>query len=244
MNDKQWKKYLKFDEIKKTEHGMNTQERLYDIQMLSRFIAFKDTKILDVGCENGSILAHMKDKYNCDISGCTLGGEDKPDFVKEGDMHELPFDDNSFDIVFIFHTLEHSISPYIVLKEINRVLKNKGLVCIIMPEEGDVYTSCRQHYSTMTFRQLFNLLGKTGFSMLTSLRKEYMINLSETKRDIFCIARKVVNKESLIDDKIIAIPSLGEEIINDKGCRYFSVLHHYLKDGTFNHFLGRTDSLK
>ena len=113
-----------------------------------------------------------------------------------------------------------------------------------MPEEGDVWTSCRQHYSTMTFRQLFNLLGKTGFGMLTSLRKEYMINLAETKRDIFCIARKVVNKESLIDDKIIAIPSLGEEIINDKGCRYFSVLHHYLKDGTFNHFLGRTDSLK
>ena len=44
------------------------------------------------------------------------------------DAHYLPYKDNSFDAVIIQAVLEHVINPQRVVKEIHRVLVNKGLV--------------------------------------------------------------------------------------------------------------------
>ena len=39
-----------------------------------------------------------------------------------------PFPDSSFNIVIIQAVLEHVLNPQKVVKEINRVLKNKGII--------------------------------------------------------------------------------------------------------------------
>ena len=44
------------------------------------------------------------------------------------DAHYLPYKDKSFDAVIIQAVLEHVINPQLVVKEIKRVLVNKGLV--------------------------------------------------------------------------------------------------------------------
>lgn len=43
-----------------------------------------------------------------------------------GDVHFLPFKDNSFDIVTTWEVFEHLHSPWIAIREINRVLKPGG----------------------------------------------------------------------------------------------------------------------
>lgn len=42
------------------------------------------------------------------------------------DIHQIPFDDNTFDVVFCNHVLEHVEDDLLSCKEINRVLKPNG----------------------------------------------------------------------------------------------------------------------
>ncbi|QPV63207.1 methyltransferase domain-containing protein [Halosimplex litoreum] len=50
-----------------------------------------------------------------------------------GDMHQLPFDDNTFSEVYLEHVLEHSVDVLAVLNEIHRISKEEALVYIRVP---------------------------------------------------------------------------------------------------------------
>lgn len=49
------------------------------------------------------------------------------------DVHQIPFEDNSFDVVFCNHVLEHVEDDIQACKEINRVLKPQGWGIIQSP---------------------------------------------------------------------------------------------------------------
>jgi len=73
-------------------------------------------------------------------------GEDiKPDYVNADirhmadldvlcDMHNLPFQDESFSEVLLIDVIEHSSEPVIVLKEIYRVLEKSGELWLRCPD--------------------------------------------------------------------------------------------------------------
>ena len=108
-----------------------------------------NSKILDVGCGSGYFLFDILKKYHTidiflvgiDISkhniGCLI------DRVKEdsktnilgihGSTQELPFRNNTFEIVICSEVLEHLYDPEGALKEINRVLKSGGRLLISTP---------------------------------------------------------------------------------------------------------------
>ena len=46
--------------------------------------------------------------------------------VKKGVVEELPFEDNSFDIVISFNALDHTINPEESSEETYRVLRDNG----------------------------------------------------------------------------------------------------------------------
>lgn len=99
-------------------------------------------KILDVGSGPGSItidlavIAHQ---------GEVIGGDQSAEVVKQAqalaeqrqvknvsfqqmDGNHLPFDDNTFDIVYSHQTLQHVADPVSLLKEMRRVTKPDGFV--------------------------------------------------------------------------------------------------------------------
>lgn len=49
------------------------------------------------------------------------------------DIHQIPFEDNSFDVVFCNHVLEHVDDDILACSEINRVLKKEGWGIIQSP---------------------------------------------------------------------------------------------------------------
>jgi SAM-dependent methyltransferase len=49
------------------------------------------------------------------------------------DVHQIPFEDNSFDVVFCNHVMEHVEDDILACKEINRILKKDGWGIIQSP---------------------------------------------------------------------------------------------------------------
>ena len=51
------------------------------------------------------------------------------------DVHEIPFDDNTFDVVFCNHVMEHVDDDIKAMSEIYRVLKPGGWAIIQSPQD-------------------------------------------------------------------------------------------------------------
>lgn len=81
--------------------------------------AATDKKTLDIGSRKGRHSAYFSNIVTIDIDP-----KADPDIV--ADAHELPFADESFEVVLCREVLEHVKEPTVVLKEIKRVLKPGG----------------------------------------------------------------------------------------------------------------------
>jgi len=143
-------------------------ERFIDPLMLPR-----DSRILDLGCGPGYFLDAMSDRGYSDVTGVTLSREDleivskKNHQVRLGDMNFLPELDESVDMLFCRHSIEHSPFPYITLLEYNRVLRPNGVLYIEVPqpdcERNHEVNS--NHYSIMGRSMWLSLLQRTGFDI-------------------------------------------------------------------------------
>lgn len=49
------------------------------------------------------------------------------------DIHKMPFDDGSFDVIFCNHVMEHVEDDYVAMSEVNRVLKSGGWAIMQIP---------------------------------------------------------------------------------------------------------------
>ena len=86
---------------------------------------FKKTSLLDVGCGNGFFTYHFNklcDVVGLDFSEQMLKINPHLNLIK-GDAENLPFNNNSFDIVFCSNLLHHLKNPEIAINEMKRVSK-------------------------------------------------------------------------------------------------------------------------
>ena len=97
----------------------------------------KNTRVLDVGCGDGTLMEYLKDSRKIDIRGIEISKNNvqkclsKGLTVIEGDAEKdlLQFPDSSFDFVILSQTLQAFLTPEIVIKELLRVGK-KAVVTI------------------------------------------------------------------------------------------------------------------
>jgi len=107
---------------------------------LANSIDLNGLKVLDVGCGLGGPCRMLADEYNCQTTGIDLSSEyirtanklselvnlkSKTTFI-QGDATELPFEDNSFDVVWTQHVQMNIPDKGKFYSEINRVLKTGG----------------------------------------------------------------------------------------------------------------------
>jgi ubiquinone/menaquinone biosynthesis C-methylase UbiE len=89
-------------------------------------------KILDVGCGTGYFAEKFLSKY--DVMGVDISEEmiryaqTRMKKAVQGDAQNMPFPDNTFDVVIARSLLHHLPDPKQGAKEIKRVLKNGGRV--------------------------------------------------------------------------------------------------------------------
>ena len=92
---------------------------------------FINKKILDIGAGEIPFKDFYKDLdvTTCDIQNNTSG---TIDHIIEVD-NPLPFDDNSFEVIFLLDVLEHVKHDMKFLFECNRILKSNGIMVISVP---------------------------------------------------------------------------------------------------------------
>ena len=118
---------------------------------------FPGATVLDVGCGSGMVTQALAEcvypghVVGVDVSEALIergqqayrktwknSDEQRTRYfrLRQGDAYNLPFPANSFDVVHARFVMQHLSEPTQALKEIRRVLKPDGLVCLIDVDKG------------------------------------------------------------------------------------------------------------
>ena len=110
-------------------------------QLIRERFCDKCPRVLVVGCGTGIEAAVLSQDLSAEVIGIDLDPRFNLEAVRYasltlGDATDLVFPDESFDIVYSYHALEHIPDYDKALGEMNRVLKVGGLWCIGTPNRA------------------------------------------------------------------------------------------------------------
>ena len=143
-----------------------------------------DGRLLDVGAGIGLFVREAVDAgfdaEGIEISGHAVrtGSARLNVRLTAGDLLDIPIPADSFDVVTLWHVLEHLPNPASVLQAIHRILRTNGLLLIAVPNIGSIQARVFRsrwyhldvprhlfHYSPET---LAGILQRSGFSVLAT----------------------------------------------------------------------------
>jgi 2-polyprenyl-3-methyl-5-hydroxy-6-metoxy-1,4-benzoquinol methylase len=137
--------------------------------------------LLDVGCGSASLLGLMKQRgfrvRGVDFSSeaAAVAKDENGVQVVVGSLEDAAFPGTSFDIVTLFHVMEHVTNPREVLKEVARILRPGGSVVLQVPNidswQFRIFGSkwygldIPRHVIDYSSDAMLRLLADTGFSV-------------------------------------------------------------------------------
>jgi len=141
------------------------------------FIINQISTVLDVGCGQGDAQS-IFEEFSIQYLGLTLGSDHETAKelsrnVVEMDFNFLDFPDNSFDLVFSRHSLEHSPFPLLTLMEWHRV--SKKWLFLVLPNPETFSYMGRNHYSVLNKQHAMWLIRRAGWKVTKddSMKEEY-----------------------------------------------------------------------
>lgn len=207
---------------KKYVHGYTIKEsvRLIDQATTLAEILHSDTvypagsNVLEVGCGVGAqtiILARNSPKANftsVDLAEESLRAA-RERVSKEGftnvtfhhaDIFHLPYQDGSFDHVFLCFVLEHLPNPLEALQYLRRVLKRGGTITVIEGDHGSAYFHPDSPDAKKAIQCLIAIQGKMGGNSLIG-------------RQIYPLLRKAKYSDIRVSPRMIYVDSSKPQLV-------------------------------
>jgi methionine biosynthesis protein MetW len=105
-----------------------------DLQLVISLVP-EGSRVLDLGCGDGSLMAHLRDERGCDVRGIELAPEEIAAALGRGlsvvqadiDAGLAGYLDGAFDVVVLSQTIQVTRHPALVLREMLRV-GERGIV--------------------------------------------------------------------------------------------------------------------
>ncbi|MBA4389330.1 MAG: hypothetical protein C0399_00105 [Syntrophus sp. (in: bacteria)] len=159
-------------------------------------------RILDVGSHgvNGTYKEIFTDDKLYSYTGLDLQPGPNVDYVPSGPYCWPELQDESFDVIISGQAFEHIEYPWLIIEEINRVLKKNGLICIVAPSRGPEHkypVDCWRYYPD-GFRALAKWVHLEVLEAKTSWGKSGFSDGSDQWGDTFCILYKPENQDKII----------------------------------------------
>jgi|GEM_PF-5692463 len=166
------------------------------VEKLLKTLKINKGTFLDLGCGSGWLSVGIDKKTNCKCVGIDVE-EDLIAFSKERAKYEgamteflladgmnLPFKNESFDFIAAIDVLEHVKDYKRCLREIVRVLNNKGRAILIVPNRFAIYAPGHTNLKTQLKKFVLRLKGenldfwKNGISHYETHIPHMLIRLS------------------------------------------------------------------
>ena len=161
--------------------GADLNRRVNDIKQLIKSHALEIQSILDFGCGNGEMLRSLAPDFQ--VYG--LDPDDKAREVASSggmvvykDIQEIIDEGKKFDLVTLFHVVEHFYEPDEELKSISKILNKGGILIIETPNSQDAlltwyknssfqnYTYWSHHPMLHSHDSLAELVERNDFKVL------------------------------------------------------------------------------
>jgi ubiquinone/menaquinone biosynthesis C-methylase UbiE len=116
------------------------------INLLSAELTIDGKRILDFGCGTGNFANAIKKLTTADIYGVEPSDGMRENALakgldaRRGDHAGIPFEDNFFDFIYMTDVIHHVPDMEMMFAEFFRVLKAKGLVCILTESHKQLET--------------------------------------------------------------------------------------------------------
>ena len=105
--------------------------------IVNLFTTLPKGKVLDLGCGDGDYAKRLKDLgfdvIAGDIDIARFRYKKEIEFKHCDITKEMPFSANHFDYVLLMEVVEHLRNPYVVMPEINRIIKTNGSLVMSTP---------------------------------------------------------------------------------------------------------------
>jgi len=162
----------------------------------------KDSILLDFGCGEGECLDQFR-KAGFLTFGCDITFPDEPNsrlgsYLENGDIrkiretpYRIPFEDNSFDIIFSNQVFEHVMDYDTVLAELRRILKPNGVGVHIFPGRWKM----RESHTFVPFSSVIKGFWWSYLWARLGVRNQYAVGLSarETAKRYACYLKDHTN---------------------------------------------------
>ncbi len=128
-----------------TQYKYNRKPRKIIEQIIDIVNGMPDNaKILSVGSGDGYVERFIEEQTGRRIQ-CLDVSPKRVEIARkrgleamEGSAYQLPFEDDSFDLVLAIHIFEHLVNPEIFLDEVHRVLNHRGAFFMSLPNYGNL----------------------------------------------------------------------------------------------------------
>jgi len=163
-------------------HAERTPSSLYRIGYIKKNACLgKETSLLDIGCGGGTFLMHLKKEGIREMMGVEIEPNYSAYIEKELGINVIKrrledLDLNkAFDIITMWHVLEHIWNLDKALSVVRRLLKNTGKLSVEVPLIFDIKKPPKDkitfqiaHNYYFTRKSLHKVLRMAGFKVLTS----------------------------------------------------------------------------
>lgn len=199
-----------------------------------------DLKILDAGCCSGLMMESLSEfgkVYGLDISEQAIGycrTKGLREVCRAGIL-EMPFMDETFDLITAFDVIEHVEDDVSALREARRIIKKGGYLILSVPAYKFMWNSdddLVQHKRRYTGASLTKKLVSVGF---TVERFSYFYTVLFPINLIINTVRKIFGIKKIVPDAgIKVLPKfLNESLLNILRLESIIIKNHKLPFGLF-----------